>query len=197
MRRNTLHIVGVSECAIVALTLCDPMDCSPPGSSVRGILQARILQWVAISFSAHCRKESTTPCQPHRLVRRLGSPRRPSVAAGHAQSRAALILGGLGLSRVFYCQRKAELGSGTRNTEGSGSQWASRVALVAKSPPSNAGDVEDVGSISGSGRSPGGGRGNAGEPHGHRSLMGYGAQGHRESNTPTGLGTHTGMISVV
>ena len=28
-------------------TLCDPMDCSTPGSSVRGILQARILQWVA------------------------------------------------------------------------------------------------------------------------------------------------------
>ena len=29
-------------------TLCDPMDCSPPGSSVQGILQARILEWVAI-----------------------------------------------------------------------------------------------------------------------------------------------------
>ena len=32
-------------------TLCDPMDCSPPGSSVHGILQARILEWVAIPFS--------------------------------------------------------------------------------------------------------------------------------------------------
>ena len=32
-------------------TLCDPMDCSPPGSSVHGILQARKLEWVAISFS--------------------------------------------------------------------------------------------------------------------------------------------------
>ena len=31
-------------------TLCDPMDCSPPGSSVHGILQARILERVAISF---------------------------------------------------------------------------------------------------------------------------------------------------
>ena len=30
-------------------TLCDPMACSPPGSSVHGILQARILEWVAIS----------------------------------------------------------------------------------------------------------------------------------------------------
>ena len=33
------------------LTLCDPMDCSPPGSSVHGISQARIPEWVAISFS--------------------------------------------------------------------------------------------------------------------------------------------------
>ena len=32
-------------------TLCDPMDCSPPGSSVHGILQARTLEWVAIPFS--------------------------------------------------------------------------------------------------------------------------------------------------
>ena len=32
-------------------TLCDPMDCSLPGSSVHGISQARILQWVAIFFS--------------------------------------------------------------------------------------------------------------------------------------------------
>ena len=33
------------------LTLCDPMNCSPPGFSVHGILQAKILEWVAISFS--------------------------------------------------------------------------------------------------------------------------------------------------
>ena len=32
-------------------TLCDPMDCSPPGSSVHGIFQARVVEWVAISFS--------------------------------------------------------------------------------------------------------------------------------------------------
>ena len=41
----------VSEVAQSCLTLCDPVDCSPPGSSVHGILQARILEWVAISFS--------------------------------------------------------------------------------------------------------------------------------------------------
>ena len=39
--------VLVAQC----LTLCDPMDCSPPHSSVHGILQARNLEWVAISFS--------------------------------------------------------------------------------------------------------------------------------------------------
>ena len=32
-------------------TLCEPLDCSPPGSPVPGILQARTLEWVAISFS--------------------------------------------------------------------------------------------------------------------------------------------------
>ena len=32
-------------------TLCDPIDGSPPGSPIPGILQARILEWVAISFS--------------------------------------------------------------------------------------------------------------------------------------------------
>ena len=38
-------------------TLCDPMDCSPPGFSVHGIIQARILEWVAIpSF-----RESSPP----------------------------------------------------------------------------------------------------------------------------------------
>ena len=38
-------------CAQSCPTLCNPLVCNPPGSSVRGILQARILEWVAISFS--------------------------------------------------------------------------------------------------------------------------------------------------
>ena len=40
-----------SKDAQLCLTLCDPMDCSPPGSSVRGIFQARVLEWVASSCS--------------------------------------------------------------------------------------------------------------------------------------------------
>ena len=42
---------GARVCAQSCQTLCDPMDCSPPGSSVHWISQARILEWVAISFS--------------------------------------------------------------------------------------------------------------------------------------------------
>ena len=36
---------------VTQLTLCDPMDCSPPGSSVHGILRARILEWVTMASS--------------------------------------------------------------------------------------------------------------------------------------------------
>ena len=55
-----LYLWGCSDSAAAAaaakslqlcLTLCDPTDGSPPGSSVHGILQARILEWDAISFS--------------------------------------------------------------------------------------------------------------------------------------------------
>ena len=38
-------------CAHSYLTLCNPMDCSPPGSSVHGIFQVIILEWVAITYS--------------------------------------------------------------------------------------------------------------------------------------------------
>ena len=46
------HWYILSEVAQSCLTLCYPVDCSPPGSSVHGILQARILEWVAIPFSS-------------------------------------------------------------------------------------------------------------------------------------------------
>ena len=49
----TVLSVCVHACSVAKSgpTLCDPKDCSPPGSSAHGILQARILEWVAISFS--------------------------------------------------------------------------------------------------------------------------------------------------
>ena len=46
-KENEKKVLVAQSCP----TLCDPMDCSPPGSSVHGILQERVLEWVAMSFS--------------------------------------------------------------------------------------------------------------------------------------------------
>ena len=46
-----MKVKSESEVAQSCLTLCDPMDCSLPGSSVHGIFQARVLEWGAIAFS--------------------------------------------------------------------------------------------------------------------------------------------------
>ena len=57
--------VHESDVAQSCPTLSDPMDCSPPGSSIHGIFQARVLEWGAIAFSDHYTyshtKESTGP----------------------------------------------------------------------------------------------------------------------------------------
>ena len=52
---NKWHVCMLSR--LLCLTLCDPMDCSPPGSSVHGILQERILAWAAMPSS----RESPQP----------------------------------------------------------------------------------------------------------------------------------------
>ena len=54
---SSIHPVNIAAAAAAkslqsCLTLCDPIDGSPPGSPVPGILQARTLEWVAISFSS-------------------------------------------------------------------------------------------------------------------------------------------------
>ena len=46
-----MKVKSESEVAQLCPTLSDPMDCSPPGSSIHGIFQARVLEWVAIAFS--------------------------------------------------------------------------------------------------------------------------------------------------
>ena len=67
--------------------------------------------------------------------------------------------------------------------------WASQVVLAVKNPPANAGNIRALGSIPGSGRSPGGVHGNLLQcsclenPHGQRSLAGYTPRGHKESDT--------------
>ena len=49
-----MKVKSESEVAQSCPTLTDPMDCSPPGSSVHGIFQARVLEWGAIAFSGFC-----------------------------------------------------------------------------------------------------------------------------------------------
>ena len=46
-----MKVKSESEVTQSCLTLCNPMDCNPPGSSIHGIFQARVLEWVAIAFS--------------------------------------------------------------------------------------------------------------------------------------------------
>ena len=71
--QRTLNCVCVCVCVCVhartqsCLTLCDPMDYSPPGSSVHGIFQARIMEWVAIFYfrgSSQLRIETMSPVSP-------------------------------------------------------------------------------------------------------------------------------------
>ena len=63
-----MHAKSLQLC----LTLCDSVDCNSPGSSAHGILQARILEWVVISF---CRGSSRPGMEPTSLVS-------PSLAGG-------------------------------------------------------------------------------------------------------------------
>ena len=58
---------GICRCCVVAKlcpTLCNPMDCSPPGSSIHGISQARIIEWIAISFPRESSQRSFEPTSP-------------------------------------------------------------------------------------------------------------------------------------
>ena len=63
----------------LSLTICDSMDCNPPGSSIHEILQARILEWVAISSPGDFLNAETQPTSPAWLadslpLLHLGSP---------------------------------------------------------------------------------------------------------------------------
>ena len=66
----------ILTCMLVAqscLTQCNPMDCSPPGSSVHGILQARILEWVAMPSSRASFQPGIKLCLLHLLHWQVGS----------------------------------------------------------------------------------------------------------------------------
>ena len=71
-----VHAQSLSSC----LTLCDPTDCSLPGSSGHGISQARTLEWVAVSFSGDLPNTGIKPRPPALVGRFLstGSPGKSS-----------------------------------------------------------------------------------------------------------------------
>ena len=66
-----------SEVAQSCPTLSDPMDCSPPGSSVHGIFQARVLEWGAIAFSVQAVQLGHKQTNKKTQLRPL--PRRPAL----------------------------------------------------------------------------------------------------------------------
>ena len=59
-----MKVKSGSEVPQLCLTLSDPMDCSPPGSSVHGIFQASILEWGAIAFTGLCTFPQTCRVDP-------------------------------------------------------------------------------------------------------------------------------------
>ena len=73
-----MKVKSESEVAQLCPTLSDPMDCSPPGSSVHGIFQARVLEWGAVAFSiaASCCSVASVVSDPVRPQRRQ-PPRLP------------------------------------------------------------------------------------------------------------------------
>ena len=56
-----MKVKSESEVAQLCLTLSNPMDCSLPGSSIHGIFQARVLEWIAIAFSTPAVKTDQKP----------------------------------------------------------------------------------------------------------------------------------------
>ena len=66
-----MKVKSEREVAQLCLTLSDPLDCSPPGSSVHGIFQARVLEWGAITFSESILKEVNPEYSLEGLMLRL------------------------------------------------------------------------------------------------------------------------------
>ena len=100
-----MKVKSESEVAQSCLTLSDPMDCSPPGSSVHGTFQARVLEWGAIAFSraySRCAKFSC-PMACRIIVPRSGTePASPELQGG------LLITGPLGKSLKILKNRSNE-----------------------------------------------------------------------------------------
>ena len=71
--QETLPEPSTSYCCCLVTkscpSLCDPKDCSPPGASIHGVSQARIPEWVAISFSRHQGSNPKSPASAGRFFK--------------------------------------------------------------------------------------------------------------------------------
>ena len=119
-----------SEVAQSCPTLCDPMDCSLPGSSIHGIFQARVLEWVAIALWL---TYITFP------LPRWGPPRHRGVKDLFKVAQLAVV--GKSVHSNFHSlyylhQGRFHRGFGVCSWK----LWDSQVTLVVNNPPANAGD---------------------------------------------------------
>ena len=139
-----------------------PMDCSPPGSSVHGIFQARVLEWGSMSLMSiwDRAKEGAVLSHPSPPWEPLWN----NIAIFELTAESRLVS-----SSETRSQRPNTYGIRTKLP-----RWYERERTLL---PMQA-DLRDASSIPGLGRSPGGGHSNplflSGEPHGQRSLVGSG-----------------------
>ena len=167
-------------------TLCDPVDCSPQDSSVHGILEARILEWVVMPFS---RGSSRPRVQTHiSCVSCIAGWFFTCWATGEATCEV--------LAPSIYFRKWILFSSVlvSRRNNGNSSCFCRSLCFPGgtsgKEPAANAGNIKDVGSVPGSGRFPGGGHGNPLQYSCLENLMDRGycrARVHRVSKSQTWL----------
>jgi len=174
-KRYQKDLYSLCLCAQSCPTLCNPMDCSPPGSSVHATLQARILEQVAISFS----RGSSGP-RDQTIVSCIVCIGRWLLYHCATWEAVQFILA----PGNFFCMCSPVLKisridiSPFFEADSLMSLYIERASLVAQTVKNLLAVLGDLGSIPGLGRSPGGGHGNPLQysclenPHGQRSLAG-------------------------
>ena len=148
------------------LTFSDPIDCNPPGSSVHGISQARILEWVAISFLGNLPNLGIKPASPAWQVDSLPHTE-PLEKPLHEYDRCSINMCWM-INETFRFQHKFNfLKEASFQEKNYIPLLYIRIAfygllqwLRSKKSTCNAGDTGDIHSILGSERSPGEGNGN-------------------------------------
>ena len=114
----------------VHVWLCDPMDCSPAGSSVRGILQAKTLEWVVISFcreSSRPRDQTCISCLACRFftTKPVGKPEVPLGASQYARSWTQDLME-VTKANITPVLKEIRMGNTVKEAESRDRQWEGR-----------------------------------------------------------------------